>query len=52
LIQPYDEGVLYGIQTIEGLKVVSDIQLYIDLYKYPARGREQAEFLKKERIKL
>ena len=52
LIQPYDEGVFYGTQTIEGLKVVSDIQLYIDLYKYPARGREAADFLRKEKIKL
>jgi hypothetical protein len=43
LVIPYDEGVFYKTQTIDRLRVVSDIQLYVDLYNYPARGEEEAE---------
>jgi len=46
LIEPSDEGVLFDVQNIDGLQVVSNIQLYLDLYDYPARGREQAEHLR------
>jgi len=51
---PYDEGVLYGQQTAnllvrtkkEGkVNVVSNVQLFVDLYNYPARGMEAAEHL-------
>ena len=51
---PYDEGVFYGQQTAsirlsnkkEGkANVVSDVQLFVDLYNYPARGLEAAEHL-------
>lgn len=51
---PYDEGVFYGQQTTsirilnekEGkVNVVSDVQLFVDLYNYPARGLEAAEHL-------
>lgn len=38
-------GIFYGAQEIDGIKVVSDIQLYVDLYNYPARGREAADEL-------
>lgn len=51
LIKPYDEGIFYRKQTIEGKDVICNTQLYLDLNQYPARGREQAEFLRKERIK-
>lgn len=51
LVEPYDAGVFYGIQEKEGAKIVSNVQLYIDLFKYPARGREQAEFLREQIIK-
>jgi hypothetical protein len=50
LVEPFDEGVFYGVQTINDIKVASNIQLYLDLCNYPARGREQAEFLRKEKI--
>lgn len=50
LMEPFDEGVFYRWQTVNNLQVVSNIQLYIDLYNYPTRGREQAEFLRKEKI--
>ena len=50
IARPYDVGVFSGLQVIEGVNVVSNIQLYVDLYNYPARGREQAEFLRERKI--
>jgi hypothetical protein len=50
LIQPYDEGVLNPIQTIEGLKVVGNVQLYLDLVNHPARGQEQAAALREKAL--
>jgi hypothetical protein len=38
-----DEGVFYGAREIDGVRVVSDIQLYVDLLNYPARGEEAAQ---------
>ncbi len=46
LMEPYDIGVLFDKQVVDALSIVSNIQLYLDLYNYPARGREQAEFLR------
>jgi len=50
LVEPYDEGVFYGVREVHGVYVVSNIQLYVDLYNYPARGREAAEHLRREVI--
>lgn len=50
LLEPYDEGVLYGMQEIDGTNVVSDIQLYLDLKSYKGRGEEAAEFLYEQRL--
>jgi len=50
LLRPYDEGVFYRLRFPEGMAVVGNIQLYLDLYGYPARGREQAEFLREKEI--
>lgn len=50
LLQPYDEGVFYQLRKPEGIAVVGNIQLYLDLYNYPARGREQAEFMRDQEI--
>jgi len=50
LLSPYDEGVFYNRREINGIEVVGDIQLYLDLYSYPARGREQADFLRQQRL--
>jgi hypothetical protein len=36
------KGVFYGAREVEGIKVVSDVQLYVDLLNYPARGEEAA----------
>lgn len=50
LFEPYDEGVFYRVQTIRGVRVVGNIQLYLDLVNYPARGREQAEVLRRQKL--
>jgi len=47
MVLPYDAGVLYGVREIHGLKVVSTVQLYVDLFNYPARGEEASEILLK-----
>jgi len=47
LVEPYDEAVFYKVQQRKGVWVVSNVQLYVDLYNYPARGREAAEHLRK-----
>jgi hypothetical protein len=38
-------GVFYGARGIESLKIVSDIQLYVDLLDYPARGAQAASMV-------
>lgn len=43
MVLPYDDGVFYETQEIGGLNVVSNVQLYVDLLNYPARGEEAAE---------
>ena len=52
LIEPYDAGVFYRAHEADGTVVVGDVQLYLDLYHYPARGREQADFLRERRLKF
>lgn len=37
-------------QDLKGVNVASDVQIYLDLYASPGRAREQAEFLRRERI--
>ena len=41
----YRASAFYDAQERSGLKVASDLQLYLDLWDYPVRGREQAEHL-------
>ncbi len=43
LVTPYDEGVFYGMTKVKGANVVSQVQLFVDLYNYPGRGEEAAE---------
>lgn len=50
-LEPYDEGVFYGCQKINGENVVSDIQLYLDLKSYKERGEEAADFILNERLR-
>jgi hypothetical protein len=47
IIRPYYRiSAFYGAQTIKGYKVVSNLQLYLDLYNFKPRGREHAQHLK------
>jgi hypothetical protein len=54
---PYDKGVFYGIQKVtfgqgdDKINVVSNAQIYLDLINDPARGEEQAEHLRKMRLR-
>lgn len=46
LIDPYYKAsVFFGLQKIKGYNIVSNLQLYLDLYHFPQRGREHAEYL-------
>jgi len=51
LLEPYDAGVFQGLRDISGMNVVSDIQLYLDLRSYGARGEEAAQAIFEQRIK-
>lgn len=51
LLKPYDESILWGIQDINGINVVSDVQLYLDLLSYKGRGEEAAKYLFENRLK-
>jgi hypothetical protein len=48
---PFDEGILYGAQKVDGATVVSDVQLYLDLAGYKGRGEEAAEFILDKRLR-
>lgn len=52
VVIPQDPRILAQIQKVKGWSVVNNIQIYLDLYKYPARGREQAEYLREKILKL
>ncbi len=45
LFSPYDAGVFYGSRAVDGIKIVSNVQLYVDLVNYPARGEEASAAL-------
>lgn len=47
LVLPADEGVLHGLQTVHGLPLVSDVQLYLDLLRAGLRGDEAAAELRR-----
>lgn len=52
LMRPfYRNSVYFGNRMVGGLRVVSDIQLYLDLHGYPIRGAEQADHILNKRIK-
>jgi len=47
LVHPfYKNSVFFNTQKIKGYTVVSNLQLYLDLYNFQPRGREQAEYLR------
>ncbi|MCG3206099.1 MAG: hypothetical protein KCHDKBKB_02826 [Elusimicrobia bacterium] len=41
----YKHSAFFGRRRIEGYSVVSNLQLYLDLYHFPQRGQEQVEYL-------
>ena len=46
LMRPYyKESAFYGARNIRGVRVVSDVQIYLDLRYFPVRGEEHAENL-------
>lgn len=51
LLGPYDVEIYYGAQAIEDIRIVSPIQMYLDLKGYKGRGEEAAEVLLREVIK-
>ena len=46
----YRVSAFFDCQEAAGLPVVSDLQLYLDLYDHPLRGREQAEQILERRL--
>ena len=50
LLVPSDRGVFYRAQEVQGVMAAGAIQLYLDLFHDPARGREQADFLRQQRL--
>jgi len=51
LLLPYDAGIYYGAKTKEGIRVVSPVQLYLDLMGFKGRGAEAANTLLDEVIR-
>jgi hypothetical protein len=51
LLGPYDEGVFYGTQVMDDIRIVSPVQIYLDLKSYKGRGEEAAEVLLREIVK-
>ena len=48
LIEPYyKKSVFFSSRKIKGYAVVSSLQLYLDLYHFPERGLEHAQYLKR-----
>lgn len=51
LLGPYDEGVFYQANKINGLQVACPVQVYLDVLAQRGRGEEAAESILKEVIK-
>lgn len=45
LLEPYDDGVLYGSAKVNDVQVASPIQVYLDIKGFRGRGEEAAEAL-------
>jgi hypothetical protein len=50
LLAPYDEGVFYGGRKIEGVRIASPVQIYLDVQSFRGRGEEAADQLLKQVI--
>lgn len=51
LVEPVDKGVFIGSREIEGQRIVSPVQLYLDLKSMKGRGEEAAEAILERVIK-
>ena len=51
LLTPYDEGVFYSAREIDGIRIASSVQIYLDLLGSPGRGEEAAAALLEEVIR-
>lgn len=51
LIEPYDEGVFYGRSEEGGMCVAHPVQLYLDLWSRPGRGKEAVDFLLRKMLR-
>lgn len=52
LLRPYyRSSAFYGTRSRKGLQVVSDLQLYLDLVRFPVRGQEVAEKIYRSRLR-
>jgi hypothetical protein len=51
LLRPFDDGVYYGLQNRNGMSVVSNVQLYLDLINYKGRGEEQATAIRERLLR-
>ena len=45
LLSPHDSGVFYGSRVIDGIRIASPIQVYLDLSGFRGRGEEAANAL-------
>jgi hypothetical protein len=48
LLAPFDAGVFAGARVFDGVRVVSPVQLYLDLRGFRGRGEEAAQALLEE----
>lgn len=51
LVQPADRGVFIGVREVEGQRIVSPVQVYLDLKSMKGRGEEAAETILERIIK-
>lgn len=51
LIEPYDEGVLAGSREMDGVRIASAVQTYLDLLSFKGRGEEAAQAVLEQAIK-
>ncbi len=52
LVIPQYKWYFNETQAVDGITVVNDVLLYLDLINYPKRGKEQAEFLRDQRLRF
>jgi hypothetical protein len=47
----YRESAFYGSRKLDGLSIVSDLQLFLDLRRFPVRGDESSEIIFERRLR-